>query len=271
MPGYEVFGKGLMGNAKYIVPGLARGIAILRLFSKDRRVLTGPEMVELLGIPRATVFRLAQTLVHEGLLEKVEHSQAFRLGVGVLSIGFELLSSLDITELGRPILDVLSRETGLSSHLVIRDAEHVVVVHKAMGQSAFASTLQVGTRLPAHATVLGRVMLMGLSKEALQELYPEKALPKFTSQTPLVLEDLLAVLQADRERGYAISRGYFENGVSSIAAPVYGGQGQIVGALNVTLPNRNLSADEIDDFLSQVLKASGNLSQALNAPVGVHA
>ena len=104
---------------RYIVPGLERGLKILRKFNRDRTEISAPIVAKELGIPRSTVFRLMQTLDHMGFIEKVKNSGNYRLGIGVLSLGFEFLASLEITEIARPILEKLRDDTGFSSHLVI--------------------------------------------------------------------------------------------------------------------------------------------------------
>ncbi len=249
---------------KYFVPGLVRGINILKLFTNTRKVITGPEMAQALKIPRTTVFRIAQTLEHLGLLEKVEHSQAFRLGIGVLSLGYEYVASLDISELGRLVLDKLSNNTGLSSHLVIRDKSDAVVIYKSQGQSAFSSSLQVGTRLPTHATVLGRMLIMELNENELQYLFPHETLPSYTKQTPKVFTELLDILAQDRKRGYAVSNSFFESGISSVSAPVRGPSGMITGALNVTITRNKIESVEQEDIIQAVVLAAKQLSLALN-------
>src|ERR671939_1217851 len=90
---------------RYIVPGLRRGLAVLRLFTRDRRVVTVPDIVRELGISRATAFRLAYTLEADGYLQRTPHSNAFQLGLAVLSLGFDYLGSLDLVDIVRPILE----------------------------------------------------------------------------------------------------------------------------------------------------------------------
>ena len=92
---------------QYIVPALRRGLAVLRLFTHDRRVITLPEIVRELGVTRATAFRLAYTLEADGYLQRAPHSNAFQLGINLLSLGFEYLGSLDLVEVARPVLEDL--------------------------------------------------------------------------------------------------------------------------------------------------------------------
>lgn len=248
---------------RYLVPGLVRGVEILRLFNRQRPVIGPPDIARELGIPRSTVFRLAQTLEYLGLLEKTEGGRGYRLGIGLLSLGFEYLASMDIAEMAGPHLDALRDETGLSAHLVVRDGAEVVVVRRASGTSAFASSLSVGTRLPAHGTVLGRVLLADLSREELVALFGTGPLPAFSAQTPRSMADLEALLMEDRKRGYAISDGYFEKGIASAAMPVRDATGRVVAAVNLTVPSG--SDRRLDARLVAILRGTvETLSEALS-------
>ena len=250
-------------SERYLVPGLARGIAILRLFNAGRKVISAPEMAVELNIPRSTVFRLASTLCDLGLLKKVEHGQAFELGMGLLSLGFEYLASLDISELGRPVVDRLAEETGCSAHLVLRDGLEVVVVYKAKGPSNLTGALTIGSRLPAHATVLGRACLADSSLDELRGLFADREMPRYTAETPLTPEALHGLIEQDRERGYAISDAAFEAGISAVAAPVRDHSRRAVGAVNITLPGKIGDYADLDRLIAAVRDQAGHLSNLM--------
>tara|TARA_Y100001936_G_scaffold252425_1_gene312028 strand:+ start:29812 stop:30462 length:651 start_codon:yes stop_codon:yes gene_type:complete len=202
-----------------------------------------------------------QTLEYMGLLEKVDHSSEYRLGIGVLSLGFEYLASIEVTELARPILDRLRDETGFSSHLAIRDGQDVVFVVKAAAKAAFASSVTIGTRLPAHATILGRVMLADLTDEELRNVYTSEELPRYSEQTPETVSALRTILDGDAERGYAVSAAYFEHGIGSIAAPVRDGSGRIIAAINVIFQDGKVDGET---YIDRVMQAASDLSRQLN-------
>lgn len=164
------------GASSYLVPGLERGLRILAEFSAREPVLGAPELSKRIGIPRTTTFRLLQTLEALGFLERVNGDRYFRLGVGVLRLGFEYLNSLELTDLGTPVLERLRDATGLSTHLLIRDQRDVVFVAKAQSNTSMFGSVKVhvGTRLPAHATVHGHVLMGDLTRDAMRQLYPEK-------------------------------------------------------------------------------------------------
>jgi len=259
-PGLEV-----EESPKYIVPGLQRGLEILRAFNRDRQRIGAPELARELGIPRSTVFRLIQTLEHMGFLRKVDGGTDYQLGIGVLSLGFELIASLEVSELAKPLLEKLRDQTGHSAHLAIRDGGDVIFVVKAASESTFASSVNIGTRLPAHGTVLGRVILADLSDDELKTVYPKSPLPKFSPQTPENLSDLKTILQADRDNGYARSASYFESGIASIAAPVRGESGRVIASINITFQDGKVTEEEIEGELIQtVVKTAEELSRQLN-------
>lgn len=119
---------------------------------------------------------------------------------------------------------------------MVRDAREVVFVAKAAGRATLFNSIQVGARLPAHATVLGRVLLANLTMGDLKALYAGKTLRAFTPQTPTTLVTLKAMIVQDAARGYGISQGGFESGISTIAAPVMDGRHAVTAAISVTVP-----------------------------------
>jgi DNA-binding IclR family transcriptional regulator len=250
---------------RYNVPGLERGLRLLQLFNRSRRVLGAAEIGQGLGVARSTAFRLAHTLERLGFLERT--GEGYRIGAAVLRLGFEYIASLDVSELGRPVVEVLRDASGLSAQLVIRDGTEVVIIARAAAASAFASNVNVGTRLPAHATILGRVLLGGASDAELGALYPG-SLPRVSARSPRTLAELKKLMRQDAARGYAVSESYFEHGISAVAAPVRDQGGRIVAALSVTAQRPRLEAKERDRLVKLVLNAAADLSRRLNFRLG---
>ncbi len=166
---------------KYIVPGLERGLLLLCEFSRKDCTLTAPELARRLKLPRSTIFRLLTTLEAMGFVTR--NGNEYRLGMAVLRLGFEYLASLELTELGQPLLNRLCDEIRYPCNLVVRDGRSIVYVAKVSPSTPLSSSVNVGTRLPAHATVLGRILLQDLSLGELRELYPEEQLEQFSPNT----------------------------------------------------------------------------------------
>jgi len=258
-------GSGTQGTQdKYIVPGLERGLRLLGEFSSKDRTISAADLARRLKVPRSTVFRLLATLEMLGFVERADGGRDYRLGMAVLRLGFEYLASLELTELGRPLLDRLRDEIAYPCNLVVRDGRSIVYVAKAVSPRPFASTVNVGTRLPAHATVLGRVLLEDLSLEELRALYPEPQLESFSESTPHTVDALYEMVQRDRERGYVLHEGFFESSISTIAAPVRDRTGKVVAALGATIPAAHIDPAQLDSMLEKVREAAGELSRLLD-------
>ncbi|WP_408309656.1 IclR family transcriptional regulator [Paraburkholderia aspalathi] len=254
-------------DISYRVPGLERGLKILTEFSPREPVLGAPELSKRLKIPRTTVFRLLQTLESLGFLERADKDRNYRLGVAVLRLGFEYLSSLELTDLGLPIIEALRNDTGLTSHIVIRDGRDVVFVAKAQSHAPIFSSVKVnvGTRLPAHATTHGQVLMGDMTLDDLKKLYPEPELERFTKQTPATIDDLYERIRDDARRGYAISESSFERGISVVSAPVRNDTGRIVAVITTTIPRHEIDASLLDSgLIDKVRRAADELSQRLN-------
>ena len=249
---------------RYLVPALQRGMQLLGQFSRDQRELTGAELSRRLDLPRASVFRLLQTLEQMGFVERIGDSANYKLGIAVLRLGFEYLASMELTEHGRPILDDLCAATGLSAHLAVRDGREVVVVAKSAGRSVMFNSIQVGARLPAHATVLGRVLLADLTLEQLADLYAGVRIEAFSPQTPTTVAALKRMVDADAQRGYGISQGGYDAGISTVAAPVFDEHHKVAAVVNVTVSANRIEPRTIDNLVAQVCQAAARLSQRLN-------
>ena len=251
-------------DERYLVPGLARGLQLLGCFSRSERELTGAELSRRLALPRASVFRLLHTLEQMGFVERVPDSPAYKLSLGVLRLGFEYLASMELTEHGRPIIEELRNQSGFSAHLVVRDGRDVVFVQKAAGPNAVFHSIQVGARVPAHATVLGRQLLSDLDLAGLRQVYPEEPLAAATPRTPTTVKALKALIDADRTHGYGISQGGFETGITTIAAPVFNEQRRVVAAVSITVPQQQISTKETERLVPLVRQAAQQLTQRLN-------
>ena len=252
------------GSDRYNVPALERGLRVLCEFSRENRTLSAPELARRFDLPRSTVFRLLTTLESMGFLERAEGGRDYRLGLAVLRLGFEYLASLELTQLGTPLLQRLCEDLRTPCNLVVRDGRSIVYVAKVAPPTPFASSVTVGTRLPAHATVLGRILLEDLSLPQLRALYPEDRLETYSPSTPKTVNELFDMVQADRTRGYVLGEGFFESNISTIAAPVRDHSAHIVAALGVTITSGHIDEARMDEMVQRVRETADAISGLLN-------
>lgn len=250
----------------YQVPGLERGLRVLEAFTRDRREFSLAELTRLLDLPRATVFRLVTTLEQNGYLDKEPTHKTYRLGNRVLRLGFEFLASQDVVTTAHPFLERLSRDTGASAHLGVLDGRDVLYLDRIAGSNHLVSNVGVGTRFPAHATTMGRVLLAGLGIDAVRKLYENIDLPKATDQTPQSLSALLDRLTQESADGYVTSVSAFEAGLSSIAAPVRNSYGTVIAAISVAGPESQLDHATLKgEIRVRVCQAAADISDVLGA------
>lgn len=250
----------------YMVPALERGLRMLQAFSKDVPVQSLGELARELDLPRATVFRLADTLEHLGFLIRDVETGEYRVGAAALKLGWNYLSALELPEIAWPYLSRLRYWTGASVHMAVRDGTEIVYVSRLPANAALTSNIRVGSRLPAHATSMGRAILQDLEEDELFELYRgSRELAPFSAETPATVVELRGLASRDAANdGIVISRGYYEKGVVSVAAPVRDGADRVVAAINITAPSDKFSDAALEgDVLEHVLNTTRDISMAL--------
>ena len=219
-------------DERYLVPALIRGLTILQGLSDENRRRTLSEVAASLGVTRSSAYRLLVTLGHLGFVAFDPDTKTYALGPEVLRLGYGYLASRDIVEVATPHLVRLRDRTGWSAHLGELQGREVVYLARVATRRSIASTVHVGTRLPARATTMGRVLLSGLSADEVRELYRDNPYSAETGQGSLA--DLMAQLATDRDEGVVVQIAGYEPGVASVAAPIRDMSGKIIAAINIS-------------------------------------
>lgn len=248
----------------YFVPGLQRGLEALEIVAEAGGPIGTTPIAKGLGISRSSAFRLIYTLRHMGFLENVPNSKDFALGPRVLSLGFAYLASQSIIELSRRELEILRDSTNVCAHLAVRDGRDVLYLECVQPRTGFLSNVNVGTRMPAHGSPMGWLMLTELSHAEVNALYKDRKLTALTDQTPTDLEMLSHRISKSAANGYVLSEGVVEAGGRSIAAPIYDKSGHIVAAIDISGPESAFEAGRFETFyLAEVLNSARNISLRL--------
>ncbi len=248
-------------QGRYIVTALRRGLAILSLFRRDRRIIGVPDIASELGLSRATAFRMAYTLERDGYLQRLPNSNAFQLGAKVLLLGFDYLQGTEVVACGRDAVYALRDRTSFSAHMCVRDGTEIVYVLNASSHHRMRGDIPVGTRYPCHAVASGRALLFGMSEGELESLYQGVAMPAFSDQTPTTVAALYATITAERDQGYATNTSGFVSGIVSLSAPIRDRGGSIVAAINVSDSDRVLK--DVSQVRDKVLQAAAQVSAQL--------
>lgn len=221
----------------YIAPPVQRAVRLLRHLAEGDNAENLSRTAKALNISRTTLLRILCTLEAERFIEKRRDGKGYCLGPGFIGIAAQAFSGQDLVQIAMPILARLSETLGLSSHLGVLDGRDVLYLIRQAPNIHLASNIRIGSRLPAHATTMGRIMLAHLRDGELERLFGNVSLQAVTSKTPTSLQSLKIQLEADRALGLAWSESNYELGISSFAAPVFDHTGEVVAAINVTGPN----------------------------------
>src|SRR3954454_1398779 len=210
------------------VQSLARGLTVVRALARPGAGSTLAEVARKAGFSRAATRRFLLTLQELGYVRG--DGRIFALTPRVLELGYAYLSALTLPELAQPHLEGLVQRVHESSSVSVLDGRDVVYVARVPTRRIMAVAISVGTRFPAHATSMGRVLLAGLPPAELQAVLgagPFAQLPPRTVTRPA---DLRAEVEGVRERGWALVDQELEEGLRSIAVPIHDAAGSVVAA-----------------------------------------
>jgi IclR family pca regulon transcriptional regulator len=240
---------------------LERGIAVIQVFTRERPSLTLSEVARLTGITRATARRILLTLEEIGHVRS--DGRLFSLTPRVLTLGWAYLSSLNLFETAQPMMEELALATNESCSAATLDLPDIVYVARMPTRRIMTISLGVGTRLPAHCTSMGRVLLAGLPEAELDAFLDEVELEAFTPRTVTDPAHLRQAIDQVRERGWALVDQELEVGLRSIAAPLRAG-GRTMAALNVAVAAPRVGLDRLRGaMLPALLQTAEKISEAL--------
>lgn len=238
---------------------LARGLAVIRAFNDQPRALTIAQLSQRTGIPRAAVRRCLYTLGRLGYVSA--NDRYFSLTARMLSLARAYLSSTPLVVAAQPLLDRVTAELNESSSLSILDADEVLYVARSATRRIMSVNLQVGSRLPAHCTSMGQVLLAGLAAGPLEAYLERVRLEPYTPRTITNRTQLLKVLAAVRQNGFAIVSEELEPGLRSVAVPVRDSTGMVVASMNASGHTSRVSLEDLEErFLPVLAEAARELS-----------
>jgi IclR family transcriptional regulator, pca regulon regulatory protein len=215
---------------------LARGLAVLTALGARSGGMTLSAVAEATGLPRATARRALITLRQEGYAEHADaEGRLFALLPSVLELGYARLSSRGVEELVRPHLVRLTGQVRESASVAVLCGPEISYVARVATSRIMQVAITVGTRFPAYATSMGRVLLAAFpepERDARIAAMDLKPLTRFTVTDPRALA---AILRGVAEDGYALVDQELEEGLRSMAAPVRDGRGRVVAAVNVSM------------------------------------
>jgi len=250
-------------TSRYNVEALARGLDILELFTSQNTSLTLTESVSLLNLSKSTVFRLLSTLQTLGYLDLDPETRRYCPSLKVLQLGFTAINSLEVHQVARPHLERLAQELDETVSLCVLDGNHVIYVDRVRNKSIVGVMLKVGSRIPAHCTTIGKVLLADLPPDKLDLFFNSAKLTQYTSRTMCMREVLLSELVKVRKNGYAICDGELAVGLRASGAPIYNRQQKAIAGINVTGASATISMNRLKkNIIPAIVRTAAQISFA---------
>jgi IclR family transcriptional regulator, pca regulon regulatory protein len=249
-------------NARDVVQSLQRGLSVILAFSDHGPALTPGQLAAITGLSRPAVRRILITLGRLGYVRP--RGSAFMLTPRVLRLGYAFLSSLGLDEVAQPHMEEFVAATSESCSLASLDDTEVVLVGRVPTRRVMSINLAVGSRLPAHATSMGHVLLASLPEEALEDYLARADLLPVTRHTITDSGALREELARVRVHGFSIVDQELEEGIRSVAAPVRDMDGRVSLAVASSVHAGRVSMRQVrDDYLPLILRTAHAISRDL--------
>jgi IclR family pca regulon transcriptional regulator len=238
---------------------LERGLAVLRAFSTDSPALTISEVAARADITRATARRVLLTLAELGYVST--NRREFSLTRSVLDLAKPFAGQGDPWEFARPYLESLTERTGESASIAVLDGTEILYVARSQTRRLMTLAVTVGSRLPAHATSKGRVLLACLPDAELEAYFARSAIARYTERTVVDETELRSILDDVRRQGWAVVDQQLEEGLSSVAAPLTNPDGRVAAAVSVCAHAGRVDLATLrSDFLPLVVETARRIS-----------
>jgi IclR family transcriptional regulator, pca regulon regulatory protein len=248
------------GRAAHFVQSLERGLAVIRAFGADTPSLTLSEVARATGLTRAATRRFLLTLGDLGYVRT--DGRRFELTARVLELGYAFLSSVSLPEVAEPHLERLVSEVHESSSVSVLDGDDIVYVARVPTSRIMRVSINVGTRFPAYATSMGRVLLAGLEPAVLDAFLERVELRRLSARTITDKQTLRSELARVARQGWAMVDQELEEGLRSVAAPIRDRGGRVVAAVNLSAHASRTSLDAVKRTLLPPLLATAERIEA---------
>jgi len=248
--------------ARDYVTALARGLEVIQAFDAEQPTLTLSELAQRTKLSAATVRRSLITLEHLGYVRRLD--RRFMLAPKVLSLGATYFASMNLKEVAQNALVALAERTHDAASLTVLDRFEVVYVAHVPSDQRVQHGRSVGSRLPAHATSTGMVLMAHASPAHRERLLAMPELPAFTSRTPVTTEELTTRFAAALRDDFLVACDTIEYGAIAIAVPVRDIKGRVVAAVNCATKTSEVSeANLVASRLTPLREAAAQIGAML--------
>ncbi len=241
---------------------VGKALSVLDQVASFERPVRFNDVLEDSPFPKATLYRILQNLVTEGLLTFDREWQTYSLGVRLVRLAHSAWTQSSLAPVARPHLTALSEATGETIHLAQLDGPHVLYLDKRDAKRRITMFSEAGKVGPAYCTGVGKAMLAFLPKDELERILPQQSYHRFTPATLCSQQALTGELEQIREHGFALDREDHEPGIICVAVPVLSRTKQMMGAISITSTSARTSLGKLEKLVPDLQNAASEIATA---------
>jgi len=248
---------------------VGKALTVLEQVAAIGRPVRMRELLEASEFPKPTLYRLLQTLAHQGMLSYDAELRTYALGIRLVHLAHTAWALASLAPIARPHVDALASSLHEAVHLAQIDNGQVIFIEKRQVSSQFATLAQAGQVAPAYCTGVGKAILAFLSDEERALALRQQSFMQYTDATHKCAETLSIELETIRSEGVAFDREEHEAGIISIAAPILTPAHRVVGALSIATATNRYSLEGLNQFRPALLQCASKIgaeAQSWQAP-----
>jgi IclR family pca regulon transcriptional regulator len=250
--------------SKEFVRSVERAFSIVRAFGRESPSLTLSQVAQRTGLTRASARRFLMTLEALGYIGSEDRQ--FFLRPRILDLGFAYLSSVPVFDIVETHMEAVVQQVQESSSASVLDGTDVIYILRVPTKRIMSVQIEVGTRLPAYATSMGRVLLSALAPERLENYLQEVKMEQLTPMTVANDQGLRLALAQVREQGWCLLDQELEVGVRSVAVPLHDPAGQVFAAMTISTNATRVPAERLlGEYLPLLRKTAEAIDEEIRA------
>jgi len=250
-------------STDYQIPILLKTMKVIDLISENKEGLTFAEILVYLKYPKTTLFRILQTLEAQNWLSK--KADRYTLGYMMIHYGLTGLSGRNIRMIALPYLEELRALTTETAHLAVLSGSKSMIIEICESQKHIKPSSPMGSLIELYCSAHGKVFLAYKIKEDLDFFYQDKKLAPRTSHTITDIPSLKEEIRRILKNGYAVDDMEYFDDVRCIAAPIWGKDNEIVGALGITATTADFTRDLIPAMAKHVTTVARKISREMGS------
>ena len=247
------------------VKSVSKAFAIISLIAKNGKAMSLTKISQELNMAKSTAHALIFTLIDDGYLMQERESGHYQLGNKLYEIGTSVSSYWNDKKIARPYILKLVEKYKETVHLAKLSDGKVLYIDKVESTQSIRIVTETGTKLPAHCTGVGKILLSGLSDDEIRKNIKKNLLDAYTLNTITDEDDFLIHLKKIRKNKICYDNQEFLVGLFCIAVPIYNHDNQIVSALSVSIPVIRVNNEIIENVTNDLLEVSYQISNKLGS------